>query len=96
MSCELCPFGNNGESEHLQNIGCLPMPSDVFDMKETTGDNWACHNDSGTICKGFVAFVNDVKKKSTDDPRYDRIKNMDTESGGLITLEQWSNTGIDN
>lgn len=59
--CISCPFNLGSEdSEYAQNLGCLPTPKEVLQLKDDTGHNWACHHNNKRPCQG-LAKHRDVK-----------------------------------
>ncbi|AZV43637.1 hypothetical protein BAOM_3028 [Peribacillus asahii] len=85
MACECCPFAFTDASEEVQNYGCLPTPYDIIQMKRKTGHNWACHSNEKKICKGFVDHV----KWSQENAFADKLDDIDTSKGNLISYETW-------
>ncbi len=79
--CNSCPFAMTDESEYVQNLGCLPDPGHLIDMKRESGHNWACHGDETKICSGFA---NHVRENNPE---------LDTTTGNLISYETWYHKG---
>lgn len=92
MACECCPFAFTDASEEVQNYGCLPTPYDVIQMKRESGHNWACHSceeDNLHICKGFIEHV----KWMNENGSVDKLTDIDTSTGGLISYDVWYREG---
>ena len=89
MACECCPFAFTDASEEVQNYGCLPTPFEIIEMKRETGHNWSCHSNEKKICKGFVEHV----KWSRENAFVDKLDDIDTSKGNLISYETWYREG---
>lgn len=79
MSCPACPFACTEESEYAQNLGCLPSPYEIRQIKLKTGKNWACHDDETRICAGYVEMA--------------RETGLDYRNGGLASYTRWYHGG---
>lgn len=79
--CISCPFSSSLESEMAQNYGCLPTPADIIELKETTGQNWSCHNDDTKLCSGYATSLKQTRP------------DLDIKDGGLISYEVWYQEG---
>lgn len=82
-TCTSCPF-NDGLTEaasNAQNLGCLPTPFDIIQMKRESGQNWACHDDETKVCAGLC---HQAKEAS-----------LDLSEGGLIRYSSWYHAGQD-
>lgn len=90
MACITCPFAFTDESEQAQNYGCLPTPLDIIRMKRESGHNWACHHNENQKCKGFEDFV---KYNQESEFSVDKMKDIDTSTGNLISYETWCHEG---
>jgi len=85
MACECCPFAFTDASEEVQNYGCLPTPFDIIQMKRKSGHNWSCHGNENRICQGFVEHVKFMNEHGT----VDKLMDIDTSKGNLISYETW-------
>ena len=81
MCCNTCPFALTEESEYVQNLGCLPTPFDIVQMKIKSGHNWGCHFNEEKICSGFSEYIKETKPE------------LDVNSGGLISYKKWYSYG---
>lgn len=79
--CVTCPFAWNEESEYVQNLGCLPTPFDIVEMKKQSGHNWACHSDESKKCAGYVDHMKEHHPE------------IDTSTGKLISYDKWYREG---
>lgn len=79
--CGACPFAFTDESEYIQGLGCLPEPYDIKEMKEKSGHNWSCHEDSTKLCTGFAIHAT----------KY--WPHLNIKEGGLISYEDWYHLG---
>lgn len=52
-SCPTCPFNRSDESEYVQELGCLPTPTEIISLKVATGHNWECHSRPEHPCQGL-------------------------------------------
>lgn len=80
-TCVSCPF-NDGftfSASEAQNLGCLPTPYDIIQMKKSSGQNWACHDDETTLCAGLCHQAKEA--------------NLDLTQGGLIRYSSWYHAG---
>lgn len=74
--CTACPFNiGHRDCDEAYNLGCLPSPHEILELKRTTGNNWACHSDPTRICAGLVKH-----SKSEN-------LNLDFKTGKLIVEE---------
>lgn len=89
MACECCPFAFTDASEQAQGYGCLPTPYDIVQMKRKSGHNWACHSNENTICKGFVDHVQWMQEHGS----VDKLDDIDTTEGNLISYDTWYREG---
>jgi hypothetical protein len=56
--CTACPFNiGHPECDAAYNLGCLPTPHEVIELKKTTGNNWACHSKPDQVCAGMVRWA---------------------------------------
>lgn len=92
MACKTCPFAFTEESEMVQNYGCLPEPSDIVRMKRESGHNWGCHSADNVKCKGFKEHVEWMGKYEPCN-HLDRLTDIDTSVGGIISYEDWYHKG---
>lgn len=51
--CNSCPFNITDESEYVQNMGCLSSKEAILNIKDETGNNWACHSNNNRVCAGL-------------------------------------------
>lgn len=68
MSCNnkidsACPFSFTEQSEYVQNLGCLPTPYEIRNMRVVHGKTWACHENPSKPCTGAINWL-----KSNDLP----------------------------
>ena len=68
MSCNTkidsaCPFSFTEQSEYVQNLGCLPTPYEIRNMRVVHGKTWACHENPSKPCTGAINWL-----KSNDLP----------------------------
>lgn len=62
--CKSCPFNYfSEESNYAQDMGCLPSPKDILEIKDTTGNNWACHSNNKRVCAGLSKQRDTTKGK---------------------------------
>lgn len=52
-----CPFAYTESSEYAQNMGCLPTPYEIRNMRVNHGKSWACHKDPTKACTGAIKFL---------------------------------------
>lgn len=52
-----CPFSFTESSEYAQNMGCLPTPFDIIEMRVMHGKTWACHSSPTKPCQGALKFM---------------------------------------
>lgn len=53
-----CPVNFSDEdTEYSQNMGCLPAPSDIIQMRAVEGVTWACHSDYTKPCVSGVRLL---------------------------------------
>jgi hypothetical protein len=79
--CVTCPFSCSEEAEMIQNYGCLPDRTDIIRIKESSGQNWACHGDEKVICGGLARYI----KENRPD--------LSVKEGGLISYDRWYREG---
>lgn len=80
MTCKTCPFAWwSEESTKVQNLGCLPTPAEIIEIKKETNKNWSCHGDETQICGGFVEACKEL--------------NIDYKSGPFASYNKWYHTG---
>lgn len=82
MACSACPFALTDESESVQNLGCLPTPGEILQMKRQCGHNWSCHEstpEKPKLCAGMVEWVSEMPS----------AVDIDIKSGGLIRYDDW-------
>ncbi len=82
-TCVSCPFndGYTHSASEAQNLGCLPSPYDIIQMKKASGQNWACHDDESKVCAGLCHSAKD--------------QGLDLSQGGLIRYSSWYYAGQD-
>lgn len=82
-TCISCPFndGLTHAASDAQNLGCLPTPFDIVQMKRESGQNWACHDDETKVCAGLCHRAKD--------------EGLDLSQGGLIRYSSWYHAGQD-
>jgi len=76
-----CPFSFTGESDYIQNLGCLPTPYDIVTMRVDYGKTWSCHSNPRKPCLGALNYLRDLelpykiidKKLITEKDRWDYI-----------------------
>lgn len=63
-----CPFSFTDESEYAQNLGCLPTPLEIVNMRQIHGKTWACHSDTSRPCAGAMEYMKEkgMKYKQID------------------------------
>lgn len=83
MCCSSCPFAFTDESEYVQNLGCLPEPFELVEMKRKTGHNWSCHEEPRKLCGGFARHIKEYHK------------DLDVKKGFLINSKVWLEEGED-
>ena len=76
--CMACPFNCNEISEQAQNYGCLPSLYEIMNIKREHGYNWECHDGTGVVCGGFVAFARDLNIDYKTGPLLDTTYYLDT------------------
>lgn len=64
MSCvdkkdSACPFAFTDRSDSVQNLGCLPTPHDIRNMRVAHGKTWACHERPEKPCAGAILWLKD-------------------------------------
>jgi len=53
-----CPVNFMDEdTEYSQNMGCLPSPADIIQMRAVEGITWACHSDYSKPCVSGVKLL---------------------------------------
>ena len=52
-----CPFAFNDTSEYVQNLGCLPTPYEIIQMRQKHGKTWACHDNPKKPCLGALEYM---------------------------------------
>ena len=62
MSCvdhhdSACPFSFTEQSEYVQNLGCLPSPYEIRNMRVIHGKSWACHSEPTKPCVGAIRWL---------------------------------------
>lgn len=62
MSCNTkidsaCPFSFTEMSESVQNLGCLPTPFEIRNMRVVHGKTWACHENPTKPCAGAIRWL---------------------------------------
>lgn len=57
--CKCCPFAFTDASEYVQNLGCLPSPGDIVDMRVNSGKTWSCHENTKKPCLGALTHLKD-------------------------------------
>lgn len=78
--CSGCPFNyGNPTSEVAQNLGCLPTPWEIMDIKRNSNKNWSCHEDETKLCPGFIERAKELK--------------LNYKEGSLGSYEAWYYTG---
>ena len=82
-SCPACPFNDafTEAAAYAQNLGCLPDPFYLIELKKRTGQNWACHDDEKRVCAGLCHAAKD--------------HNLKLDTGGLVRYPTWFHFGED-
>ncbi len=62
MSCvhkhnSACPFADSDTSDYVQNMGCLPSPYEIKNMRVFHGKTWACHEKPEQPCTGAIQYL---------------------------------------
>jgi GNAT superfamily N-acetyltransferase len=80
-ACASCPFneGMTEEADQAQGYGCLPSGYDIIQMKQRSGQNWACHSNENKVCAGLCHQAKD--------------RDLDLSQGGLIRYSSWFHAG---
>lgn len=60
--CSDCPFSHTDAAENAINLGCLPDPYEITQMRKN-GRTWACHDNQNVPCRGALAYL---KEKGID------------------------------
>ena len=73
--CIGCPFNLTEESENAINLGCLPDMWEIKNLCNETGLNWGCHQESDTLCAGWIAYaasygIGYLNRTHLDTPHY--------------------------
>ena len=79
MSCDACPFSGTDASEQALNLGCLPEPYEIMQIKREHNINWSCHENEKKLCVGFAQACNEHK--------------INVKDGKLGSYTQWYYTG---
>lgn len=79
MTCAACPFAFTDESEHVQNLACLPTPGEILAMKRTQDINWPCHETDEHLCAGFAVECAE--------------RGLNVKTGRLGSYVRWYRTG---
>ena len=51
--CQSCPFSGSEQGEEGINLGCLPSPYEILQLKREQNSNWMCHHNESKSCAGF-------------------------------------------
>lgn len=53
-----CPFAFFSDlSDYAQNMGYLPTPNEIRNMRVNHGKTWACHDKPDTPCVGSIKWL---------------------------------------
>lgn len=73
--CSGCPFGFSEESDYVNNLGCLPSPREILQLKKNNVD-WQCHSEPH-VCQGLVETLTGDSEEGRLNRKFYQVEKLD-------------------